>query len=591
MESFALYLLKSVIWLTVFTLVYYLFLRNERFFQLNRFFLVTGLLASLLFPLITFRYVKVLPALLATTSFDMPVITGIEQAKSNLLNWPIVLMGLFTTGAMFFLVRLIIQSFKLIRIIRISASENSGTIRVIKTNAYAASFTFFSYVFINPSTPEKEQKEIVTHEAEHIRQHHWIDLILAELLCIIQWFNPLSWIYSHFLRQNHEYLADQMALRHTEDPAVYKAVLLNQLLGGDVIRLAHLFSYSLNQKRFIMMKNRSIPTMSRLKPLIIIPAIALLFYAFAQPQYQYATNETQTVTTAATIENRVVKGVVVTEDEKPLAGTSVIVVGTTTGTISNKKGFFELKNVDENSELAFSFVGYKTVKVPASFGTDLKIVMIVESRELVKGDLQVVGYADGSNKLQSIITVRSKEDNTKNPLFILDGKEITREEMEKLNPEAIKSISVLKDASAIEKYGNKASNGVVEIYLKQEQEIKPISKDQKKPVFMVVEEMPEFPGKEEGLMKYLMDNIKYPETAQNKGIQGNVIVQFVIDETGKITEPIVLKGVDPILDEEAIRVITAMPNWQPGKQRGQNVRVSYTLPINFSLKEDEVSKP
>ena len=102
-------------------------------------------------------------------------------------------------------------------------------------------------------------------------------------------------------------------------------------------------------------------------------------------------------------------------------------------------------------------------------------------------------------------------------------------------------------------------------------------------IFQVVEEMPEFPGGMGECMKWLGKNIKYPTIAQENGVQGRVIVQFVVTKEGNIKEPVVANGVDPYLDAEALRVIKAMPKWKPGKQRGKEVNVKYTLPIHFRL--------
>ena len=102
-------------------------------------------------------------------------------------------------------------------------------------------------------------------------------------------------------------------------------------------------------------------------------------------------------------------------------------------------------------------------------------------------------------------------------------------------------------------------------------------------IFQVVEEMPEPPGGMAGLMKYLARNIKYPAIAQENGIQGRVVVQFVVEKDGSIANPVVVKGVDPSLDKEAVRVISTMPKWKPGKQRGKAVRVKYTVPVTFRL--------
>ena len=100
-------------------------------------------------------------------------------------------------------------------------------------------------------------------------------------------------------------------------------------------------------------------------------------------------------------------------------------------------------------------------------------------------------------------------------------------------------------------------------------------------VFEIVEQNPMFPGGNEALMKWLSKNLKYPASAQENGIQGRVLVQFVVNKDGSIVEPKVLRSVDPALDKEALRVVSTMPKWQPGKQRGKTVRVRFTLPVTF----------
>ncbi|MDR1517816.1 MAG: TonB family protein [Dysgonamonadaceae bacterium] len=102
-------------------------------------------------------------------------------------------------------------------------------------------------------------------------------------------------------------------------------------------------------------------------------------------------------------------------------------------------------------------------------------------------------------------------------------------------------------------------------------------------IFTIVENQPEFPGGDAARIKFLNDNIKYPVVAQENGIQGRVICNFVVERDGSITDAQVIKGVDPSLDKEALRVIKSMPKWIPGKQRGQPVRVRFTLPVSFRL--------
>ena len=102
-------------------------------------------------------------------------------------------------------------------------------------------------------------------------------------------------------------------------------------------------------------------------------------------------------------------------------------------------------------------------------------------------------------------------------------------------------------------------------------------------IFTVVETMPEFPGGQGALLQYLAKSIKYPIIAQENGIQGRVSCAFVVDKDGSIVDAEVVRGVDPSLDKEALRVINSMPKWSPGKQRGKPVRVKYTVPVTFRL--------
>lgn len=105
-------------------------------------------------------------------------------------------------------------------------------------------------------------------------------------------------------------------------------------------------------------------------------------------------------------------------------------------------------------------------------------------------------------------------------------------------------------------------------------------------VFVVVEEMPRFPGGDQALLNYLSENLRYPSLAIESKIQGLVVVQFIIDEFGQISGPVVLRGIGGGCDEEALRVIQKMPAWKPGKQRNRPVKVRYNLPVRFQLKTE-----
>jgi len=122
-----------------------------------------------------------------------------------------------------------------------------------------------------------------------------------------------------------------------------------------------------------------------------------------------------------------------------------------------------------------------------------------------------------------------------------------------------------------------------DFYITKKAEITPKTLDSNEAVFFVVEEMPEFPGGDLALRKYIANNVKYPEVAVENGIKGKVYVTFVVSKDGSVANVKIARGVDPSLDKEALRVVSSLPKWKPGKQRGEYVNVSYTVPINFAL--------
>ncbi len=190
MENLGLLLFKSAAWLTGFALVYLLLLRNERYFRLNRIFLLTGIVASLLFPFYTFHYNVVAPSNLTESAsvglLSEGVVVPDEPAALPVYFW------IYLVGIVAFLLRLLFQTWRIIRKLRKSGYEQAGIVKLVRTAEYASSFSFFSFVFVNPSTANIEMEEIINHEREHIQQRHWFDLLLVELICIVQWFNPFA---------------------------------------------------------------------------------------------------------------------------------------------------------------------------------------------------------------------------------------------------------------------------------------------------------------------------------------------------------------------------------------------------------------
>jgi|GEM_PF-315484 len=542
METLMAYLIRSSVWLTGFGLIYLVFLRNERYFVLNRIFLLTGMIASLCFPFVRFHYTLVMPVFeAAAVTGARPAVTGVPMEAQQS---PDYLFYVYLSGVLYLMFRLLKQAIFVVWVIRRSGYELFSDIRLVRTGHYPAPFSFFSYVFVNPSISDAEICEIVNHEREHIRQRHWTDLLLSELLCALQWFNPAVWLYGRFIRQNHEYLADESALKRSAEPGRYRAALLNQLFDAEVIRLSNSFNYSLNKKRFIMMKQTINSPVRKLRFLWILPFVAGVFYAFATPEYRFiqeaghspnnprhssqvkeaglsedgsgrdvqrtdpAVNQSDT-DQAPLVSKKTMKGRVTDASGNPLENASVVISGTSTGTTTDAEGHFELE-MDNSRPLIVSYVGFRTAKVPADF--------------------------------KQPVTVR-------------------------LEPENIGIESVIVVGSAVAKPSSEP--------------VKPAGDDNK--VFTIVEQMPEFPGGAMALRKTIAGAIKYPRIAQEENAEGKVFVSFVVNREGYIWNAKVVKSVHPALDHEAIRVIYSLPKWEPGFQHGKAVDVAYTIPIEFVL--------
>ena len=591
MEALAIYLLKSASWLAGFTLVFFLFLRNERFFKFNRLFLLSGILASFILPFVTIHYYIDFP-IVGDLASGQPEATGIKKLPGgSFFSLGFILSALYIAGAAFVTLMIVIKSRPVFRSIKKAEIISSDTVKLVRTDEFPGSFSFFSYVFVNPSVSDIETMEIVNHELGHIRQKHWVDLVLTEMLCIIQWFNPLSWAYTRFIRQNHEYLADAEALQRSSDPAVYRATLLNQIVGEPLFTMSNSFNYSLNKKRFKMMKNIISSPYRKMKALLILPVIAVILYAFAKPEYRLP----DSIGTAILPQAKGVKGTVVQQSGTPLKGANIIVQGTTMGATSDSKGFFKLDNIPGDATLVVSFVGYKSKAVKPVFNADMVIKMAKDTFNISNRLSSVpppppppppTGSA-GSDMVPPPPPPPPLNANGNPPLLVIDGK-MSKADLNTISPSDIESVIVLKGESATKKYGDKAKDGVVEITMKKENSIdkKVPYSDQKvdKDVYVVVEELPEFKGGNGALVQYLGENFKYPQEAVKHNITGSVMVTFVVTAAGKITDVKVETPVNPLLDAEAVRLVSNMPEWKPGMQSGSAVDVNMKMPIEFKLK-------
>ena len=420
-----LYLLQVNVGLILFYALYKLVCTRDTFFRSRRFILIVSLVLPFILPFIDVReWLESRDRMIMLTHFDysavLPeIVVGSEAAETGnrvfvLSEW---IGYLYLAGVLVLLVRLVIQAFSLYRlIVRMPEKEING-VRVKCLNAPSGPFSFFRWIFMNPAAvKEDEISEILTHEMAHVRQHHSVDVLLAEMVRICCWMNPFAWLLKREVRLNLEFLADRKVMEAGFATKSYQYHLLG-LAYNHKYGLSNNFNFSHLKQRIIMMNKKKSNAAGHIKyALFVLPAFALLV----------------------------------------------------AGNISCSQGASEKQDAKEET------VAPDSVAAPT------------------------------------------------------DG----------------------------------------------------VAKDE---VFMVAEQMPEFPGGMKELLKFLQNNLKYPENAMKNNVQGRVIVQFVVEKDGTLTEFKVARSVDPDLDAEALRVLQIMPKWKPGMQRGKIVRVKFTVPVSFKL--------
>jgi hypothetical protein len=338
-------------------MIYWLFLRRETLFAVNRFYLLSALLLSLLLPLVTIKY-----SVAASTeipgeelSGSLQVVPILQQGKGFFSATSAYLPVIYLIGVGLFFLRIMWQFLILFILIVKNGVRDLSGVRVVYNKRFVLPFSFMNLVFMNPeSIRESEISDIIAHEKVHIHEKHWFDLLVVELMSIFLWFNPFIWFFERSIKQNHEYLADKGVVAQGFNVTRYHSVLINQFMGMEVIGITNNLNYSLNAKRLKMMNKKITPKAKAVHLLWALPVIALLLVAFAQPEYQQMTNEM----TIPDSEEVTLTALVLDTNGDPLPGVSVIIKGKTEGTITDSKGEFTL-HVGSSEVVIIKHKGYK----------------------------------------------------------------------------------------------------------------------------------------------------------------------------------------------------------------------------------------
>ncbi|MCF8227934.1 MAG: M56 family metallopeptidase [Bacteroidales bacterium] len=284
MNSFLLYIAQVAVSLILLYLLYWLFFRRDTFYKLNRFFLVTSIMISLVVPAMDLKLQPAQETGSMVVWLDSITITA-EQG-SQVINRNIgIFQGIliaYLTGVFIFSLRFLFELFQVFSMIRKGRKTRRKGITIVHLEKKYAPFSFFGYVFINQeSNKPGDLRKILDHELIHIKQGHSLDLILIELLSIFQWFNPAVWLYRKSIKENHEFLADEELINHGYDISQYQKALLNHALGIHLNDMTNNFNYSILKRRIIMMTKQKTQSSALLKYLAVLPVLGLLILGFA----------------------------------------------------------------------------------------------------------------------------------------------------------------------------------------------------------------------------------------------------------------------------------------------------------------------
>lgn len=600
------YLLKVNVAFVLFYAFYRLFFYKDTFFKLRRAILLAFFGLALFYPLLNIqdwvRQQEPIADVIYMYSAMLPEATAKADAAASVdwYGWLLGSLGFIYWGIVAFLCgRFLVQISSILWLAHTSERVVIHETPVYALRKAAGPFSFFRMVFLHPeSHSDKETDEILTHECTHVSQWHSIDVILSEMMCMACWFNPFVWLLKREVRHNLEYLADNTVIQSGYDSKSYQYHLLGLAHHQSVTTLYNSFNVLHLKNRIMMMNKKRSPGIVRTKYLIFIPLVGILMLL---SNIEAVARLTVRLANEATVSNAMVTatGILVDETGQPLIGASVVVKGGKERTITDKKGAFSLE-VPANAILRCSYQGRESQEVLAADMTNnTHLSLSSKSREMNEQVFTVVekmpSFPGGDAELLKYIATNIKypkesQDNGEQGRVIcsfivgrdgsVNNPEVLRGVTPLLNEEAVRVINTMPRWNPGMQRGKAvAVKYTVPITFR----LKSPVEEAKEETLTVVDVMPQYPGGDRELLKFIAQSIKYPTDAQEAGVQGRVICSFVVDKKGNIVEPKIIRGIDPSLDAEALRVIGMMPRWTPGRQDGKAVRVLYTVPITFRL--------
>ncbi len=662
------YALKSALTLAVLYSGFLALLSRETLHRLNRLLLLFCMATSLAVPLIHITVEKPFPfsidmldhsteaaAQMAVAESDLP--TGVElQVTASAVNaadtevntsWTDVLNHVYLSGTLLTIIVLLIRLILLARLMHGGLRHTDGLGNtVVLQRGNLPPFSAFRYIVMSVGDYERHRRTILTHEQAHIRLHHTLDLVLLEAVKAVQWFNPFVYLLGRDLRAVHEYEADEAVINQGIDAHQYQQLLVMKAVGNRLQPFANYLHRSALKQRINMMQRKKSPRWHALRAVFIVPATALALYAFATPD----PDDTEILQLSSLPET------VHIDLRKAVMPTNSTTVTQHFGEFQGHQhtGIDLQLHMGDTIRAAFDGKVTTVGNKPQSYGKyiilqhadDLETVYAHLSQPLVAENQEVragmpiglggnTGRSTGAHlhfetrlhgkainpalmfdfKNHRVVGETMTIDTCKTTfdeigVVEIDGKIITnKDELDQahLDEENIESVNVLGPESATNHYGEKGKDGAIVIQTKQS------AGDE---IFSTCEELPKYNGDDAALMQLIAKHIKYPEIAQKEGVQGRVVVKFVVEKDGSVSQPQVIyapgestadaqpvavtaygkdnnqeqtnaeqrKMAADMMQAEAIRVVNLTSGqWTPGRQQGKAVRSWFTLPIVFRL--------
>lgn len=456
MENFLLYIAKSGICLSIFLITYALFLRPATFYKFNRAFLISGFILSLILPSIRYTYDVIVPAMTLT---EQTLENTAPVSNSGSIDFWAIISVIYIIGFAILMLRNIIIYTKLRSYIRNGIKTRINNIKIIENKDIKSPFSVLNYILFNPQNlSDTEKKLILKHESIHINQKHWLDLLCSEIILLIQWFNPIAWIYVHLLKENHEFLADRAVIDSGVSPATYQAVLINQRFQGEVFSISSSFNNSKPINRLNMLKKIKSSPWIRMSIFIIIPVFGLLIWASGSPNYiimaEAKNNENITIPLDSTVK------------EKP----QVVVLGTK----DSAKIEFNAKSITTNAKRMqpiYIVDGIKADDISNINPEDIESISVLKDQHAIdiygeegkRGVVLIITKKsnlklESSDAIANVAIANNKivKDQHNDAIIYIDGQKASAKEMEALDPADIMSMEVTK-ANPDEETENKKS--------------------------------------------------------------------------------------------------------------------------------------